>query len=245
MCCTRVRYASHCRVCQKRARIQSDFESQVFGHRVHSQPNTATVYECHELGLANSETKTSRMQCAHEKNVRMRTYSGVFCVQLLSPRQASFVPIISIETDLLHASQCRTCDPLRTKKKETSNFFLGLLRLRNRCKQVFICVRFVAATDTNMDTTLVLLGLVVICPCHCFRHKPCPCQRQTEVDFSRSTSSFSHDEVFRGVRTMVDDVNLCHFLLLVLGEVLDQTPAICAGISGCEQPLETWNRGKK
>ena len=46
---------------------------------------------------------------AHEKNVRMRAYSGVFCVQLLSPRQASFVPIISIETDLLHARQCRTC----------------------------------------------------------------------------------------------------------------------------------------
>ena len=69
---------------------------------------------------------------AHEKNVRMRAYSGVFCVQLLSARQASIVPIISIETDLLHARQCRTCDPLRTKKKETSNFFLGLLRLRNR-----------------------------------------------------------------------------------------------------------------
>ena len=32
---------------------------------------------------------------AHEKNVRMRAYSGVFCVQLLSPRQSSFVPIIS------------------------------------------------------------------------------------------------------------------------------------------------------
>ena len=72
-------------------------------------------------------------------------------------------------------------------------------------------------------TTLVLLGLVVICSCLCFRHQPCPCQRQTEVDFSRSTSSpSSHDEVFRGVRTMVDDVNLCHFLLLVLWEVLDQ-----------------------
>ena len=156
---------------------------------------------------------------AQKKNVRIRAYSEVFCVQLLSPCQSWFVPIISIETDLVHARQCRTCAPLRTRKKETFNFFLGLLRFRNRCKQVFmfICVKFVEATDTNMDTTLVLLGLVVICSCLCFRHQPCPCQRQTEVDFSRRTSSPStHDEVFRGVRTMVDDVNLCRFLLLVL-----------------------------
>ena len=33
---------------------------------------------------------------AHEKHVRIRAYSGLFCVQLLSPRQASCVPIISI-----------------------------------------------------------------------------------------------------------------------------------------------------